>query len=591
MMSREFWRCSFLGRAVGELFFDRASGASGGTDAEDASPAAPGRFAVLRRNLMVVMLIVSLLPLGVIAAISHMESGRALREQGLLPLKGLVNKTKHSFELYLAERKSAVSFIASAYSFEDLADQRHLEHIFQIMSREFGGFVDLGLIDSQGLQVSYAGPYALKGRRYGEHEWFQEVMVMGVHVSDVFLGYRSFPHFVVAVKHDGGPGRTWVLRATINTTMFDDIIASMGLDPDSDAFIINRDGVLQTDSRFFGHILQAFPFSLPQPRGEAETVQASSPAHSDMIFVTAAISDTPFTLVLSKPEQVAMHAWDRLRSEMLAVLLVSVVLVVLGVRTLSSRLVRRIEDSDRRREAMLHNMEHANKLASIGRLAAGVAHEINNPLAIINEKAGLMEDLVSIMDAMPYKDRFLGLTRSIIQSVERCSNITHRLLGFARRMDVRLEKVDVNAVLSEVSGFLEREALYRNIELRMDLSGDLPYIESDHGQLQQVFLNILNNAFSSVQDGGHVAVVSRPEASGISVAIEDNGHGMTEEVRSRIFEPFFTTKGNAGTGLGLSITYGLVQKLGGRIDVKTQVGVGTTFTVLLPLQPSSGSVC
>ena len=583
-MLRDFLRNSIFNRVFCDVF------SSDDFESDDARGAKgqPCRYKSLKRSLLALMLIVSLLPLSAIAVISHLEAGKAIREQSLTPLKTLVNKTRHSFELYLAERRSAVSFIASAYSFEQLADQNNLEQIFRIMSREFGGFVDLGLIDADGVQVSYAGPYALAGKEYGEHGWFQEVMVMGHHVSEVFLGYRSFPHFVIAVEHDEDAGRAWALRATINTSTFDNIIDSMRLDPDSDAFIVSRVGVLQTDSRFYGRILQPFPLPLPRPRGEAETIQVLDKNGREMLFVTAAIEDTPFDLVLATPRSAALKAWDDLRGKMLAVFVVSVLLVVLGVNTLSTRMVRRIELSDRRREAMLHNMEHSNKLASIGRLAAGVAHEINNPLAIINEKAGLMEDLVGAMPEMPRKDKFMALTRSIIQSVERCSNITHRLLGFARRMDVRLEKVDVNAVLGEVAGFLEKEALYRNIELSMDLDAELPSIESDHGQLQQVFLPILNHALNAVSDGGHVAMLTRRQDDAVAVSIVDDGHGMTEEVRRRIFEPFFSTKGTQGTGLGLSITSGLVQKLGGRIEIDTEPGRGTRFTVLLPLQPPPG---
>jgi two-component system NtrC family sensor kinase len=150
-------------------------------------------------------------------------------------------------------------------------------------------------------------------------------------------------------------------------------------------------------------------------------------------------------------------------------------------------------------------------------------------------------------------------------------------------MDAQIEQVDLNQTVLEVYGFLEKEAFHRGINVTFELADSLPRIASDRGQLQQVFLNILNNAFAAVDDGGEVVVSSREEdPGGVAVSIRDNGIGMSEETLRHIFEPFFSTRKVAGTGLGLSITYGLVVKLGGRIDVASAPGEGSTFTVYLP---------
>jgi two-component system NtrC family sensor kinase len=228
-------------------------------------------------------------------------------------------------------------------------------------------------------------------------------------------------------------------------------------------------------------------------------------------------------------------------------------------------------------------VQYSSKLATIGRLAAGVAHEINNPMAIINEKAGLMRDLIGLDPEFPEREKLLPLTESILNSVDRCRTITHRLLGFARHMDVGREDTDLNYVVREVVGFLEREAFHRSVEVKLELEEELPMIPSDEGQLQQVFLNILNNALDAVGEGGRVVIRSwiRNHES-VAVSFEDNGSGMSKETLEHIFDPFYTTKGTYGTGLGLSITYGIVEKLGGTIEVESEQGVGTTFKVYLP---------
>jgi two-component system NtrC family sensor kinase len=479
-----------------------------------------------------------------------------------------------------------VNFIASAYSFEELADERTINRVFRVMKKEFGGFVDLGLIDSSGFQVSYAGPYELRGKNYADQAWFQTVKVRGNYVSDVFLGYRQFPHFVIAVSHLTDRGDTWFLRATIDTDRFNNLLASMGLDPASDAFVLNRSWVFQTPSKYYGKVLSVCGLPYPPVIYETNVIETWNPDGEEVFMAYTFFSDHDFVLVMVKPRGVIMKTWVTLKSELFFLFLASVGVIFFVVYKLTDLMVRRIEESDYKREAAFHGIEYTNKLASIGRLAAGVAHEINNPLAIINEKGGLMRDLIEFTPDFPEQQKFLALTDSILHSVERCRAITHRLLGFARRMDVQIEVLDVNDLMREVLGFLEKEALHRNIDLRLQLATDMPRIASDRGQLQQVFLNILNNAFQAVSDGGMVAVTSwEHDLDTVGVSIQDDGVGMSEETVKHIFEPFFTTKKGYGTGLGLSITYGIVKKLGGEIQVHSREGHGTTFTVFLPKKP------
>ncbi len=539
---------------------------------------------ILRRNMIIIMSLVTIIPLFMMAMINHYSYQSALKREIILPLETLVNKTKHSFELITAERLSAVKFVASAYSFEQLADQAELRRIFRVMRQEFGGFVDLGLIDPSGLQVSYVGPYELSGKTYKDQDWFKEVMVRGEHVSDVFMGYRKFPHMVMAVKHEDEDGKQWILRATIDTDLFNNLIASMGLDSTSDAFLVSRSGVLQTTSRFYGKVLDLLPMDMPVISRKATVVETIDSKNDELLMAYAYFDSPSFVLMLVKPRSEVLHNWYALKIEILFILVAGTILIFLVVFRITDLLVKRIEESDRRRLMGFRELQHTNKLASIGRLAAGVAHEINNPMAIINEKAGLMEDLLLTVQNFEKKARFLELTASIKQSVERCRNITHRLLGFARRMDAQIEAVDLNEVIQEVYGFMEKEAFHRSIEVRLELTEDLPDVLADHGQLQQAFLNVLNNAFSAVEDGGEITVTTREHDKDFVLAsIRDNGSGMSEETRQRIFDPFFSThRQGEGTGLGLSITYGIIQKMGGRIEVESEEGQGTTFIFYLP---------
>jgi signal transduction histidine kinase len=236
---------------------------------------------------------------------------------------------------------------------------------------------------------------------------------------------------------------------------------------------------------------------------------------------------------------------------------------------------------------MERQLIRSEKLASLGLLVSGVAHEINNPLAIINEKAGLMKDILGFAaEGFEHKEKFLSLLDSIFTSVDRSRVITRRLLGFAKAVDVKMETIDMNQLLEEVLGFLEKEAFHRKLNVDLDFSADLGSLESDRGQLQQVFLNIIKNAFEVMDDGGHLSIVTQlNDAEMVQVTITDDGKGMSPEQVENIFEPFYTSGKASGTGLGLFITHGIVTKnLGGKIAVQSQEGKGTTFTVELPIE-------
>jgi signal transduction histidine kinase len=248
-------------------------------------------------------------------------------------------------------------------------------------------------------------------------------------------------------------------------------------------------------------------------------------------------------------------------------------------------MVNRIREADHRRDKAMYGIAYTNKMASIGRMAAGVAHEINNPLAIINENAGLLKDLIDIEDKPLDRKRLAQIAATVQKSVKRCGTITHRLLGFAKRMEPRTEDIALDSLLEETLSFHGKEANYRSIQVNLDVADDLPVIHSDRGLVQQVFVNILSNAFAAVPDNeGRIDISLKHEGDNrVAVTIRDNGPGISQEHMDYIFEPFFTTKAEHGTGLGLSITLGIVEKLGGRLSVESAPGEGAAFIVRLPV--------
>ncbi len=498
------------------------------------------------------------------------------------PMLILISNAKRSLEFNFKERKSALTYVISDKSFEELSDEKELADCFYNLKQSFGGFVDLGLIDSKGNQISYVGPYELQGKNYIDQTWFNEIRLRDFFISDVFMGFRGFPHFVIAVKHEKNGGDFYILRATIDIEFINRQIAGLHLRPSSDTFLINRQGILQTSSHFFGDILEKYKFNVPRYSSYEEVIEIKDDKGYPFILGYSYIEQSPFIFIAIESPGELMKNWLSLRSSLLVFLLLSVIVIILVILWGSTYMVNKIKEADIKRAKVVHDLEYTNKMASIGRLAAGIAHEINNPMAIINQKAGLLKDIVSTQDSNPYKDKFLGLANSILQSVDRCSAITHRFLGFAKRMDFKTTPINLELLIKEVLGFLGKEASYRNISINIYADDSLPEIESDRGHLQQVFLNIINNAFAATSDGGSIDITIKEKNKYANIVITDNGRGIPGDHLEHIFEPFYTTK-KEGTGLGLSITYDIVQKLGGEIKVKSKIGKGTSFTVSLPI--------
>jgi two-component system NtrC family sensor kinase len=224
---------------------------------------------------------------------------------------------------------------------------------------------------------------------------------------------------------------------------------------------------------------------------------------------------------------------------------------------------------------------NSEKMASLGKLAAGIAHEINNPLGGILIYSSLMKEELDRGDS-----RWQDLEK-IVQEATRCKDIVKSLLEFSRQTEPKVEPTDINKAITDGLFFLENQALFHNIEIVKDLSPVLPMVRGNPGQLKQVFMNIIVNAAEAMSGGGTLTIKTAPSEDQKVVYIDfaDTGEGIPRENLTRIFDPFFTTKElGKGTGLGLSTSYGIIDAHGGRIDVKSKVGKGTTFRIELPAE-------
>jgi signal transduction histidine kinase len=230
------------------------------------------------------------------------------------------------------------------------------------------------------------------------------------------------------------------------------------------------------------------------------------------------------------------------------------------------------------RDDLERRLVQADKLSSIGLMAAGVAHEVNTPLAVISTYAQLLAKQIS---EDPQKSKLL---EKIAKQTFRASEIVNSLLSFSRTSPTEFVEVDVSKVIQETLSLVEHQLKKSGVEVRLDAAPALPPVKGNSGKLQQVFLNLFLNARDAMDAGGTLTVHAWSEGGFARIDVADNGQGIAPEHLERIYDPFFTTKGaRKGTGLGLAVTYGIVREHGGSIEVESRVGAGSRFRVELPL--------
>ncbi len=237
------------------------------------------------------------------------------------------------------------------------------------------------------------------------------------------------------------------------------------------------------------------------------------------------------------------------------------------------------------RKKIEQQMVATERLASLGTLAAGVAHEINNPLAIISESTGWMQQLLAReeLKGMHRREDFEKALSKVEKSVDRAKRITHQLLSFVRKSDSSLSQVDLPGLIDETLQFLEHETKKRNIKIIRKFASASAPVWSDPYGIRQALINLLTNAVHAVGTEGVITLALEDSVDHAAITVSDNGPGIPRENLARIFEPFFSTKPpGEGTGLGLFVTRGIIDKLGGTVTVDSEIGQGASFSIRLP---------
>jgi two-component system NtrC family sensor kinase len=541
----------------------------------------------LRWRIVAILLFASLLPLALVGFGSWIVFGNLLELKSLEQMRTVVDSHANAIGSYLSEQLHLLELLAETNSFETLTRPEHLQKLFYDLNRSGGkAFVDLGVIDSEGKHRAYVGPYDLRDKNYRDADWFREVNIRGRYISDVFLGFRQIPHCIIAVQRVEND-RSWILRATINSEQFDALVKTGSLGEGSDAYIVNREGFYQTPPRQ-GSVLDKLPDSAiayhPGVRDHRVLVEGVA-----KLRVTRWINDNRWVLVVERDLDAVQAPVNRAIARGAYVVLVAVAFLVMITFFSTRHLAFQIDRVTAEREEMSRAFIRSAKLASIGELTTGLAHEINNPLAIISAEQTNISDLIKDIETVPeIRDQILTSIKRCQAQIQRCAGITRKLLQFGRSQEPRLELTDIPPRLVEIIGLMQRPAGVRNVDIKTDFQPNLPRALLDPVELEQVLVNLINNSLDAMPEGGEILIKAYSVNHNVHIDVTDNGRGIPPDTIERIFEPFFTTKpAGKGTGLGLSICYGIVHSWGGSIEAVSAPGEGTTIGITLPVSKMS----
>ncbi len=526
-------------------------------------------------------------PLLLLAAFFHVQYQRLLRESLQAHLQVIAEHQANTFDLFLRERLVNLGNIMDNPQFQDPERGDRLAGFLSSLQRTSDAFLDLGVVSGAGDLVRYVGPVNYSAEiNYRYEDWFQEVMgpEKGSVITEIYLGFRDRPHFTIAVRRGEGPDAV-ILRAALSPERLSEYLTTLEGANEVHAAIVNARGILQVATPKVGEVLQPSPFTPPPSPERGFVPGARLDERPEYAF--AWLNQTPWALVVMTAGGGAEVRPSLFRNAFflgtVAVFLVMGMVILVRTRqVVGSRLAAEQYEAE-----LSGQLVHAAKLASVGELAAGIAHEINNPLAIIAEEVGVLKDSLD-PDLVQEGDEPVDLPEhldAIHEAVFRCRDITRKLLTFVRQTEVKVEPHLIREILNDVLDvMLGNELAISNVEVVRSYDTSIPPILTDRNQLVQVFVNLVKNAMDAMPKGGTLTITTARKGDWASISIRDTGCGMTPDQMEKVFLPFFTTKDpGKGTGLGLSVSYSIIQAFGGAFYVDSAPGKGSVFTVELPL--------
>lgn len=559
-------------------------------------------FRHTRKRIFLGIVLVPLVPYLMVLGLSSSFYIQSLTRSSQTTMRQVVANQAMVIERYLEERLHDLDFVVSSYSEEELSSPVTLALIFQRMRAKSEAFVDLGVIDGAGNHLAYVGPHQLLDKDYSQEPWFLNTWRHGECVSDVFLGFRGVPHFIVAKV--GGSRHPFILRATIDSDVFHRIVDSVRIGTTGEAFLLNGQGQYQTRQpgkwELLDTVKNAADYLSSSPDIRLFTV--SSPPNHEYLAASVPLNHGQWHLVAQQEKREIYHDIRTAGFYVLLITLLGGLVTVSLAFFASGRIGAALLAAEEEKQILRDRLARSVRLAELGEMTAGFAHEINNPLQIIRAELTLVRMITEEWSSglVPASEPTLPELRdSVAQAmlqIDRCAQITASILRFGRHEPAVATTIVPAELLRSLRLLVDKRLQAQGIAWSCEVAADTPQLRGDIGKMQQIFLNLLNNAIDAVVErwghsGGRLEFTAAADTPGwVVLHVRDNGNGIPQAVLAKIFTPFFTTKPpEKGTGLGLAVCYGLVESMGGSIEVASQPGEGTLFSLRFPAVPAPTS--
>ena len=475
-------------------------------------------------------------------------------------------------------------------------DSDALRDVLQRLEEKNRDVVDVALVDQDGEVMAYAGPRVYKGSHIQPGGWLEEALERGGSVSGIMAGQMGLPHFVLASRIEVA-GKTCVLRISISPEAFSRILMD-GRVQGVETFLATREGEIIAGS---GGRTTTLDLDLVRPVFPDRVGASFRDPESGAVFASGVMRQGGWVLAARESDPTILGATQSALLFVGLSVLFGGIVVFLSSLYLTGYVEKMLRLRDEERETLREQLYRAGRLAELGEMAAGFAHEINNPLQIMKSDQAYMEMLLGeFRDRAAGDPEFLKDVEEVMSSVsqiklqiDRCARITHSILSFGRAGNAEEQNLDLAKFVPEVLTMVRKKMQLSNIDLKLDMAPTRLVVHVDPGRLQQVLLNLLNNAMYAISEtvdgrAGEIVLSCSPEEDDrVRIAITDNGVGISPDKQQLIFTPFFTTKpAGSGTGLGLSVCHGIVSSMKGVLDFTSVKGQGSTFFILLPRVPS-----
>jgi len=542
----------------------------------------------LRRNYFIRLLLIYIMPLALLIVYFQYQYNDLMTESRELHLMSVAENQSRILDIFLSERINNILNAINDPDFELPLDKNKINAMLDKLKKNSDAFIDLGYFGSTSIQIEYAGPLPfLENRNYENEPWFRK-LINGEKeyvITDIYLGMRNTPHLTIAAKTIRNNQRL-VFKVSLDPEKIYQYMTSLEKSNDVQILIIKDDGTYQLTPDEIGKVMEPSPF-IPDKQHKVG-IKTYSDNHGEGSFAYSWLTDVNWAVVV-KEKEASVQSYFNLKIELILISLALLLFLFFIIFILSKNIVKTEKD----RQIARQQLEQASKLATVGELASGIAHEIGNPLNIIANEVGIMQDYANpkfksnktLQEMEPH-------FKKIMNAVYRIKDINNKLLTYVRKNDNELEECNINELIENfISGFFEREMKVDNVEIIRKYGAGLPVIKTDINQMKQVIVNLLNNAKDAIEGSGKIIIETAFINDKVLISVTDNGVGIPEDKINKIFLPFFTTKPvGKGTGLGLSVSFSIIKNLGGSISVESELGKGTTFTIELPVSSNISNI-